>query len=600
MGYQIRMAPQVEAWLAAVRDSDPAAADRIDEAVGALRAGGDRVGPPLVVTVDDPARSAAGPGGRRRGTGTQPDTAGPPRRSPHALAHWPWRSKPASDGLRWLLGQIGFFVARPGLDAAYKRQHVTMTRVRRAVADVATSRARLERQARQLDQQAAEPPGQRRAGMAAGQGAHADEGQPGDTADEGQPGDTAERLASLRQRYANLQAREERLMVVSRRFQAELDAFRDGQEAVVAAYTAAEEAAEVAWAEVAGNAGPGTGNAGRGTGGGASAAGEVGHAGPDAPAQPAFWLRELRPDAPESASTRILFTVEPPGTAVLLAAGMENDWLHAWYAEAIPRCSIRYRREHSSARETGNAEAGKQAGQPGRIMATACTARDGLGAGCRAQLGEEAANTALNVIADGADLVQGESGGVGEVPVEVALAWEYGAGVAAAHGDDEVGGLDLVAGERLRKLPGQVEADFGHGPDDGRVDLARGRRSCRCHPDAPGGLVIEQRGGHLGSAGVVDADEQDVRDIGHDNGLSVGARCLAVSATITGWRAAAAAKRAPAGAGRWRRRPNSSSRRGPSPGRRSPGRHRSRGPIRRRPARSRPGELRLRCHRHRR
>jgi len=51
MGYQIRMAPQVEAWLAAVRDRDPAAADRIDEAVGALRAGGDRVGPPLVVTV---------------------------------------------------------------------------------------------------------------------------------------------------------------------------------------------------------------------------------------------------------------------------------------------------------------------------------------------------------------------------------------------------------------------------------------------------------------------------------------------------------------------------------------------------------------------
>ena len=441
MGYQIRMAPQVEAWLAAVRDSDPAAADRIDEAVGALRAGGDRVGPPLVVTVDDPARSAAGPGGRRRGTGTQPDTAGPPRRSPHALAHWPWRSKPASDGLRWLLGQIGFFVARPGLDAAYKRQLVTMTRVRRAVADVATSRARLERQAGQLDQQAAEPPGQRRAGMAAGQGAHADEGQPGDTADEGEPGDTAERLASLRQRYANLQAREERLMVVSRRFQAEFDAFRDGQEAVVAAYTAAEEAAEVAWAEVAGSVGPGTGNVGpgtgnvgpgtgkvgpgtgkvgpgtgnvgpgtgkvgpgtgkvgpgtgnpgpgtgnvgpgtgnvgpgtgnpgpgtgnpgpgnlgpgtsnvgRGTGGGASAAGEVGHAGPDAPAQPAFWLRELRPDAPESASTRILFTVEPPGTAVLLAAGMENDWLRAWYAEAIPRCSIRYRREHSSARRS--------------------------------------------------------------------------------------------------------------------------------------------------------------------------------------------------------------------------------------------------------
>ncbi len=359
MGYQIRMAPQVEAWLGAVRDRDPAAADRIDEAVAALRVGGERVGPPLVVTVDDPARSAAAPGGRRRGTGTQPDTAGPPRSAPHALVHRPWRGKPASDGLRWLLGQIGFSVARPGLDAAYKRQLVTLTRVRRAVADVATSRARLERQAGQLDQQAAEPPGQRRAGTAAGQdaragggqpGDHAGGGQPGDHAGAGQPVDTAQRLASLRRRYANLQAREERLVVASRRFQAELDAFRDGQEAVVAAYSAAEEAAEAAWAEVTGNVGPGTGNVGPGTGGGASAAGDVGHAGPDAPAQPAFWLRELRPDAPESASTRILFTVEPPGTAVLLAAGMENDWLRAWYAEAIPRCGVRYRREHSNER----------------------------------------------------------------------------------------------------------------------------------------------------------------------------------------------------------------------------------------------------------
>ena len=123
----------------------------------------------------------------------------------------------------------------------------------------------------------------------------------------------------------------------------------------MAAYTAAEEAAEAAWAEVTGNVGPGPADR-PGPGGGASAVGgvsvasNVGHAGPDAPAQPAFWLRELRPDAPESASTRILFTVESPGTAVLLAAGMENDWLRAWYAEAIPRCLVRYRREYRSAR----------------------------------------------------------------------------------------------------------------------------------------------------------------------------------------------------------------------------------------------------------
>jgi hypothetical protein len=36
--------------------------------------------------------------------------------------------------------------------------------------------------------------------------------------------------------------------------------------------------------------------------------------------------------------------------------------------------------------------------------------------------------------------------GFGEFPVEVALAGEDGAGVAAAHGDDDVGGFDDVGG----------------------------------------------------------------------------------------------------------------------------------------------------------
>ena len=90
MGYLIRMAPEVEQWLAAVRDRDPAAADLIDEAVAVLRAGGESVGPPLVVPLDDPPLSA-----------------------------------------------------RPDLDMSYQRQLEMLTRVRRAVADVATSRKRL-------------------------------------------------------------------------------------------------------------------------------------------------------------------------------------------------------------------------------------------------------------------------------------------------------------------------------------------------------------------------------------------------------------------------------------------------------------------------
>jgi hypothetical protein len=322
MGYQIRMVPQVETWLADVRDRDPAAADRIDEAITVLRADGESVGPPLVVPVDDLAsrhRAASMPGGATM----------PRRGGLHGHVRKPWHGKPASDAPRWLLGRIGFWIALPGLDAAYQRQRLTLARVRRGVATVATSRKRLELQAGLLEQQV----GQSRAGMEAGQGGIADEGQVNR--------DTTERLASLRRHHADMQAKEERLFVASRRLQAEINAFRAGKEAIEATYTAAEEAAEAAWAELIDDVGASAEGAG-------SAAGDAVNAGPDGPPRPAFWLSELRPGAPESADARILFTVEPPGTAVLLAAGMERDRLRAWYTEAIANCRIRYQREQWS------------------------------------------------------------------------------------------------------------------------------------------------------------------------------------------------------------------------------------------------------------
>jgi hypothetical protein len=50
------------------------------------------------------------------------------------------------------------------------------------------------------------------------------------------------------------------------------------------------------------------------------------------------------------ARTRILFKFESPGTAVLLASGMESGWLRTWYTEAIANCRIRYQREQESTR----------------------------------------------------------------------------------------------------------------------------------------------------------------------------------------------------------------------------------------------------------
>jgi hypothetical protein len=293
VGYLIRMAPEVEKWLSRVRDRDPAVADLIDEAVGVLRAGGETVGSPLVVPVDDPPLSA-----------------------------------------------------RPDLDSAYERQLEMLTRVRRAVADIATSRKRLELQATQLEQQVSKLGDQSRKAMEAGHGGLAEEA-------DSRRGAVEEQLAELRRKYADVQAEEERITVASQRLQAKADAFRTRKEAIKAASAAAEAAAEVGWVEAVIEA------ASADIGGADATGDEVVNAGSPGPARLSLQLSELRPGAPGLARTRILFTVEPPGTAVLLVAGMESDWLRAWYTEAIANCRIRYQREQGLHANDGPTEGGR-------------------------------------------------------------------------------------------------------------------------------------------------------------------------------------------------------------------------------------------------
>ena len=133
-----------------------------------------------------------------------------------------------------------------------------------------------------------------------------------------------------------MQAEEERVTVASQRLQAKVDAFRTRKEAIKAARAAAEASAEAAWAEAV------IDDASAEADGAGTAADDAMNVESPDPARPSLPLSELRPGAPESAGTRILFTVEPPGTAVLLAAGRKNDWLRAWYTEAIANCRIRY------------------------------------------------------------------------------------------------------------------------------------------------------------------------------------------------------------------------------------------------------------------
>jgi len=57
--------------------------------------------------------------------------------------------------------------------------------------------------------------------------------------------------------------------------------------------------------------------------------------------------------------------------------------------------------------------------------------------GCRRDLVDQGADASFDLVADGAHGVDALSGRDGEVPVEVARAGEDGAGVAAAHRDDQ-------------------------------------------------------------------------------------------------------------------------------------------------------------------
>jgi hypothetical protein len=148
VSYQIRTAPEIETWLAEVLDRDLAAADRIDQALATLRAGGKNVGPPFVVPVDDPAshrRAASIPRGRsasrRGGLNTHLRSA--------------WRRMSASGAPRRLLARTGSRSVLPGLDTAYRRQLATLARVRRSVGTAAASRKQLELRIAQLEQQSA-------------------------------------------------------------------------------------------------------------------------------------------------------------------------------------------------------------------------------------------------------------------------------------------------------------------------------------------------------------------------------------------------------------------------------------------------------------
>src|SRR3954462_13212638 len=127
---------------------------------------------------------------------------------------------------------------RETLDYSYQKQLELLTKVRRGVADAATSRKRLEIQMQQLQSSADKLQKQAQQAVGAGRDDLAREALT-------RRGAVNQQLADLQTQHAQLQAEEEKLTTASQRLQTKIDAFRTRKETVKATYTAAEAQAKI-------------------------------------------------------------------------------------------------------------------------------------------------------------------------------------------------------------------------------------------------------------------------------------------------------------------------------------------------------------------
>ena len=127
---------------------------------------------------------------------------------------------------------------RETLDYSYQRQLELLRNVKRGVADVATSRKRVELQAQELQPKATKLEEQARQALAADREDLAREALRRREAIRPQ-------LEGLREQHEGLQAEEDKLTNASQRLQMKVDAFRTRKETIKANYTAAEAQAKI-------------------------------------------------------------------------------------------------------------------------------------------------------------------------------------------------------------------------------------------------------------------------------------------------------------------------------------------------------------------
>ncbi|WP_350269599.1 PspA/IM30 family protein [Brevibacterium sp. CBA3109] len=124
------------------------------------------------------------------------------------------------------------------LDYSYQKQLELLQKVRRGVADVATSRKRLELQITQLEQQQSKLSGQAQKAMEMGREDLAREAL---TRKSG----LDQQITDLQGQHEGLQAEEQKLTLASQRLQAKVDAFRTRKETIKATYNAAEAQSKI-------------------------------------------------------------------------------------------------------------------------------------------------------------------------------------------------------------------------------------------------------------------------------------------------------------------------------------------------------------------
>ena len=122
---------------------------------------------------------------------------------------------------------------RETLDYSYQRQLDLLSKVRRGVADVATSRKRVELQVNQLEQQSSKLQDQAQKALTVNREDLAREAL---TRKSG----LTTQINDLRAQHAQLQAEEEKLTLAQQRLQAKVESFRTRKETIKATYTAAE------------------------------------------------------------------------------------------------------------------------------------------------------------------------------------------------------------------------------------------------------------------------------------------------------------------------------------------------------------------------